>query len=110
MQFLKPSELPLDTVIEIVEDGEFTDRFIKVDLSGDTTGRRYHWQPLYCEDCCATTSYSDASADEKIKAYRIVSLPYKLAADLVEAHNPRSGVPVDVAIAFMLKEYHAEEA
>lgn len=101
MNFLKPSELPLDTVVEFEDD-----QYIKMDLSGDTTGRRTYWRPLYCEDCCATTPYSDADADEKFKAYRIVALPYKLTADLVEKQTVRSGIPVDVTISFMLKDYH----
>jgi hypothetical protein len=108
MKLLKPSELPEDTIIEI-PDNLGNDRYIKVNMANKGYPPDFYWEPFACGNCSWGSSYKDVDADATFKVYKIVSVPYKLLADIVEARTSRSGVPVDVLIAFMFKEYNAAE-
>lgn len=99
MKFLKPSELPLDTVIEVDDE-----QYIKQERDYGNAKPMVLWLPLSCEDCCGSNSFTQDHADEVVKSYRIISLPYRVTADLVESMTAGNGVPIDVTIAFMLKE------
>jgi hypothetical protein len=104
MKFLKPSELPIDTVIEVDAD-----QYIKQARDYGQEKPMILWLPLGCEDCQGTVSFTQDHADEAIRGYRIVSLPYKVTVDLVEQMTKGNGVPMDATIALMLKEYHRAE-
>lgn len=102
MILVKPSELPLDTVIEV--DNEL---YIKQVRSYGNLNPVTLWMALECEDCQGAITFAQDQADLSFHAFRIVSLPYAITADLVEAATRGNGVPVDVTISLMLKEHHA---
>jgi len=97
--FLKPSELPVGTTIEVLTPNHH-EELIKVDSS--IYG--IYWDPVQCEDCQGGVGESDDSADAKIKAYRIVSLPYSIVSDIAESTAIARGMHVDEVITEAIRK------
>lgn len=64
----KPSELPVGTTIEVVDEGDY----IKVD--NPTYG--IWWESTRCIDCQGAEDFSDSAADERFKEFKIIALPF----------------------------------
>jgi hypothetical protein len=98
---VKPSELPLYTVIEF-EDQDW----VKAD-----TYYGIKWQTLRCVDCQAGDYKSDKEADELFKKFKILALPFTalqyMAVDAVESEDN------DFTQDFLIKDaikHHLDEA
>jgi len=97
--FLKPSELPVGTTIEVLIPGS-NQEYLKVDnpIYG------IWWDPMGCEDCQGVLGENDESADAKFKAYRIVALPYSIVTDLAEDVAFAMGMHVDEIITAAIRK------
>lgn len=78
MMQTKPSELPLNTIIDFDDD-----EFIKV--------KSYYgirWETLACQDCRGGDSLTDTQADAKFTKFKIISVPFTmiqyLAVDIMD--------------------------
>lgn len=77
MKKFKPSELPVYTIIEDLDDGGL---YMK-DVAG---GGRTFWDPYgSCWDCRGDYSVLDTQADEMFKNFRIWSLPFAVTEYLL---------------------------
>lgn len=83
MKNLKPSQMPVNTVVEVPEDHEWAGEYIKVDNS--IYG--IYWDPIGCEDCQGVTGVSNTLVDERFTDFKILAIPPGYRFDDVELHG-----------------------
>ena len=81
MKNLKPSQLPVNTVIEVDYDLAHGGRYIKEDhgIYGIA------WYPLSCIDCTGSYDFKDAAADAFFTEFKVISVPMEVVNYFVEA-------------------------
>ena len=79
MKNLKPSTLPVNTIVEVHEDLAWAGEYIKVDnpIYG------IYWKPLDCEDCRGATGTSNTLVDERFTDFKIIAVPFAVVEHLV---------------------------
>jgi hypothetical protein len=93
MKQYKPSELPLNTVIEFEDD-----EYIRKNNWFSGPG----WEPLGCEDCRATSSFSLREADSKFKNFKIIALPVEVIENILDGWDKQDEF-IDQAISALVK-------
>ena len=78
MKNLKPTALPINTIIEF-DDEQYIKLFF--DWSGS------QWETLACLDCRGGYDFTDTQADEKFDSFKIVAIDPEFKFDDVELHG-----------------------
>lgn len=87
MTAFKPSQLPVNTIVEVPEDLAWSGQYIKVDnpIYG------IYWEPLGCEDCQGVMGTSNTLVDERFTDFKILSYPASVVEYMNEEFAKQTG-------------------